>query len=296
MNHAICRGSLGMSEDVAGIESAATNRQAEISAIHTVPLPFDRAASRYDETRGGEGRGRALAASLHDHLAGSDCLPGRAIAVDIGVGTATVAAGLTERGWTVVGTDISGAMLDVARHRLPGLLIQADARQLPIRTASVDAVYGVWVLHVSGNPSRVVAEACRVLRHGGRFVYVPSRPEQAASDIDGLLGELGSALRGGRPRVDAINAVRDMATAAGLIEIGRTTVSVGENPLSPVVARRQLIDRTWSPLWTLSEEEWQRHVRPVINALASLPDQEKPRTGRDKYDAIIFSKLTVHDQ
>lgn len=113
---------------------------------------FDEIAPVYDETRGGEGRGGEYAADI-DRL-----LPrGPGTALEIGVGTGVVALGLRQRGWTVVGVDLSPPMLDRAVKRLGPSVAVGDARRLPVRTAGVDHAVAVWVIHDVAEPSRLRA-------------------------------------------------------------------------------------------------------------------------------------------
>jgi ubiquinone/menaquinone biosynthesis C-methylase UbiE len=55
---------------------------------------FDRVASRYDEARGGEQRGSAIAEELEPHLPANTDAP----ILEVGVGTEVVAAALRRRG------------------------------------------------------------------------------------------------------------------------------------------------------------------------------------------------------
>lgn len=250
-------------------------------------VSFDPVADRYDASRGRH-RGWWLAHSIDAELARFLAMPARV--AEVGAGTAIVAAALRSRGWAVAGLDIAPRMLAVAAARLPRLLVRADAQRLPFGSGRVDAVYGVWMLHVVARPDQVLNEVSRVLRPGGRFLYVPSRPERPVTDVDEVLTALGIALRGGRPRADRLDAVRRLGADAGLVETTRITVSAGPDSLSPAAACRHLEARTWSPLWTLSDRDWTTHVEPALAALRRLPDQDRPRTGRDRYDACVLAK------
>lgn len=66
-------------------------------------------------------------------LAEAQGLPGRRL-LDVGCGTGKSTAPMLERGWEVVGCDISAGMLEVARERLgAGIeLALADVRELPV--------------------------------------------------------------------------------------------------------------------------------------------------------------------
>jgi ubiquinone/menaquinone biosynthesis C-methylase UbiE len=87
---------------------------------------------------------------------------------DVGTGPGTVIGPARHRGATVVGVDLSEAMVDAARRRHPGVDVQVgNASALPFPDASFDAVsFGLCVL-VLPEPDRALAEARRVLRPGG---------------------------------------------------------------------------------------------------------------------------------
>jgi SAM-dependent methyltransferase len=87
--------------------------------------------------------------------------------------------GLLERGWRVVGVDLSGDQLRLARQRAgpPGaVLVAADASALPFADGSFDAVVSVLTHTDLDHPEAAFAEAARVLRRGGRLSYVGTHP------------------------------------------------------------------------------------------------------------------------
>ncbi|MCC7283221.1 MAG: ubiquinone/menaquinone biosynthesis methyltransferase, partial [Acetobacteraceae bacterium] len=90
------------------------------------------------------------------------------------------------RGADVCLSDINEAMLRVGRDRLleRGLVLPlavADAEQLPFRASGFDAVSIAFGLRNCTDKDRVLAEAFRVLRLGGRFFCLEfSRPAVAA--------------------------------------------------------------------------------------------------------------------
>lgn len=129
-------------------------------------LSYDDEAERYDATRGGEERARAAAAAV------AELVPGSGVALDVAGGTGSVSAALAGLGWSVLVTDASAGMLRVAQRRVPGRVARATATRLPVRTASVDLVTTIWLLHLLPvhEADRVLAEAARVLRRGGAFV------------------------------------------------------------------------------------------------------------------------------
>lgn len=78
---------------------------------------------------------------------------------------------------TVVGVDLSTAMLAVAARRATGLgrevtLLQADAGALPFVSGSFDTVVCTLGLCEVPEPRSVVAELARVLRPGGRLLLL----------------------------------------------------------------------------------------------------------------------------
>ncbi len=100
--------------------------------------------------------------------------PGTGTCLDVGCGTGVHASAVRRLGWTVVGVDLSPALLRRARPRLP--VAVADATRLPLADALLDAVVATLVHTDLDDWNTTVREIARVLRPGGRFVHVGVHP------------------------------------------------------------------------------------------------------------------------
>jgi SAM-dependent methyltransferase len=100
--------------------------------------------------------------------------PGTGTCLDLGCGTGVHAPAVRRLGWTVVGVDLSPALLRHARPRLP--VVVADAATLPLGDAGLDAVVATLVHTDFEDWAAAVHEIARVLRPAGRFVHVGVHP------------------------------------------------------------------------------------------------------------------------
>jgi SAM-dependent methyltransferase len=107
-------------------------------------------------------------------------LPGdvaEATAVELGCGSGYVSAWLARRGARPVGVDVSARQLAVA-HRLQGEfglsfpLVQADAERVPLADGCAGLVISEYGASVWCDPYRWIPEAARLLRPGGRLVFL----------------------------------------------------------------------------------------------------------------------------
>jgi len=80
---------------------------------------------------------------------------------------------LDRKGWAVTGIDLSEAMVDLARRRVPGLtdaLLVGPVERLPFEDGAFDAVTALGVLEFTEDVSLSLRELARVLRAGGTAV------------------------------------------------------------------------------------------------------------------------------
>ncbi|HSR23100.1 MAG TPA: class I SAM-dependent methyltransferase, partial [Candidatus Eisenbacteria bacterium] len=96
---------------------------------------------------------------------------------ELGCGTGYVSAWLARRGARPIGLDNSAAQLATARrlqleHRLDFPLVQADAERAPLAGGRFDLVVSEYGASIWCDPYRWVPEAARLLRPGGRLIFL----------------------------------------------------------------------------------------------------------------------------
>jgi ubiquinone/menaquinone biosynthesis C-methylase UbiE len=90
------------------------------------------------------------------------------------------------------GLDLNPAGIAFCRtkHQLPGLdFVQGDAEDLPFDAESFDAVINIEASHHYPRLSRFLAEAARVLRPGGYFLYADFRVHHLVDKWEAALAE-----------------------------------------------------------------------------------------------------------
>ena len=97
--------------------------------------------------------------------------------VELGCGTGYVSAWLARRGARPVGVDITPAQLETARalqreHGLVFPLLEASAEAVPLPDASFDLAISEYGAAIWCDPYRWIPEAARLLRPGGRLVFL----------------------------------------------------------------------------------------------------------------------------
>jgi SAM-dependent methyltransferase len=97
--------------------------------------------------------------------------------VELGCGTAYFSAWLAKRGARPIGVDITTAQLDTARRQMVATgiefpLIEADASVTGLPDASADLVLSEYGASIWVDPYRWIPEAARLLRPGGRLIFL----------------------------------------------------------------------------------------------------------------------------
>jgi SAM-dependent methyltransferase len=158
-------------------------------------------------------------AKLLGDVAGLDVL-------EIGCGAAQCARWLADRGARVAALDLSARQLQHARRideqegRAPLRLVQADATALPFAAGSFDLLCSAFgAVPFVADSARLMREAARVLRPGGRWAFAVPHPLRWA--LPDLPGEEGLVVRHSyfdrRPYVE-----QDEQGRAGYVEHHRT--------------------------------------------------------------------------
>jgi SAM-dependent methyltransferase len=119
------------------------------------------------------GTTEALLDLVHGLGATKGCAP---YVLEVGCGTGKWLADLRATGARVFGLDLSMGMLRQARRKPPLALARGRAEQLPFPAASFDGVYCVNAIHHFDRPRAFIAEACRILRPGGRLAVIGMDP------------------------------------------------------------------------------------------------------------------------
>lgn len=100
--------------------------------------------------------------------------------LDVGCGAGLFCELAALRGTSVIGLDASNSLLDLARHRaLRSTFFEGEMVAMPFVDSTFDVVTVLNSLQHATDPLKVLTEARRVLRPGGRLaIAVWARPEQ----------------------------------------------------------------------------------------------------------------------
>ncbi len=142
-----------------------------------------------------------------------------------------------------IGLDMTDEMLELARSNAAEAgvenveFVKGYLEEIPLPEASVDVIISNCVINLAGDKPKVLAEAARVLRPGGRFavsdvIADPDMDDATRADMAAYTGCIAGAL--------TEDEFRAALTAAGLIEIEiRETHRVHAQAASAIVRARR---------------------------------------------------------
>lgn len=99
------------------------------------------------------------------------------VVLEIGVGSGLNLPFYTGAVKQLYGIDLSPGLLAMARRRMdaarfPVVLLAQSAERLPLSDATIDTVVSTWTLCSIADPAMALREMKRVLRPGGRLLFV----------------------------------------------------------------------------------------------------------------------------
>ena len=126
--------------------------------------------------------------------------------VELGCGTAYFSAQLAHRGARPVGVDPTPAQLATARRMMESTgvtfpLVEAPAERVPLPDASFDLAFSEFGASLWADPAMWIPEAARLLRPGGRLVFLTNSFLAYLSGIDERDGKTSETLQ--RPQKDS---------------------------------------------------------------------------------------------
>lgn len=237
-------------------------------------VSFDRAAGRYDDTRGYPS---GVAERIGQELLRVGRVPLRGSVLEIGIGTGRISLPLLAAGVNVSGVDISPRMLDRLRAKAEAAraadptrpwgtldVREGDMTALPFADASFDAVVAVHVFHLVGDWRRALDEALRVVRPGGALLV--GQDVHAADDNYARIQDRWVEFvreQGANPqRFGAVgyNAVLEEVRARGL-PAEEHSVATWQVQHTPEQIVRYIGERIWSRTWDVPDDIFAESVR-----------------------------------
>jgi 2-polyprenyl-3-methyl-5-hydroxy-6-metoxy-1,4-benzoquinol methylase len=141
--------------------------------------------------------------------------PGQQV-LEVGCGIGTVTQCLAEKGFHVIGTDLSQTAIDYGLEKYPGLKLQtAEAEKLPFEDERFDCVISFDLFeHVEAIDDHV-AEVGRVLRSGGH--YLLGTPNKYCSALFDTLRHRGFGWRVHHPSLHTWRQLRRRLERHGFV-------------------------------------------------------------------------------
>lgn len=197
--------------------------------------------------------------------------------LDVACGTGHLTAAATRRGADAEGIDFAATMVSKAADNYPGVgFSEGDAETLPYPNDCFDAVAcSFGLLHLE-NPEKGVAEACRVIKNGGKYCFtVWCSPEQGGEFFNVVFSAVQThgTLDVPLPPAPPMFRFADPEECASILtEAGFSDVRFSELPL------------TWNA--DTSQEALDMIYKSVVRAPMILQAQEE--SAREKIEQAII--------
>lgn len=238
-------------------------------------LSFDRIADRYDTTRWYPDQ------IMEDILSvlKKNLDPDRPV-LDAGVGTGRFAKPLQDSGFTVVGVDISGRMLEKARLKGTEDLLRADVTELPFQDEVFGSAMSVHVLHLISNWRLALREISRVTTGhlvSVAFNKVESPAEELRRFYDQVCADLGYVVR--HP------GMREREMPEVLEPDDEVAITMHEHPIDVRNIISDYSNRTYSNQWMIPDEIHEQ----AIEALQERYEGVDQIIGRERISLLKWS-------
>jgi 2-polyprenyl-3-methyl-5-hydroxy-6-metoxy-1,4-benzoquinol methylase len=219
--------------------------------IEAEPARWNAQAASYDSSYDDPRGGRLVRARLEAAIELLGDSPGDVL--DAGMGGGRLVEALAARGWRVTGADVSEAMVELARRRVPeASLVVSPVEKLPFEAGSFDAVTALGVLEFASDLDAALRELARVLRPGGRAVLSwPNFGGLYTAWRGGVLYRVARALGRPAPPPARMRLVRGefeaRLRAAGLVPERRVALSPGGRATGGLLAAQLVVAARKAP-------------------------------------------------
>ncbi len=253
---------------------------------------FDPAAGYYDETRGFapgvEGPAIALMAGVGGFSPDSRVL-------EVGIGTGRIALPLAAHVRSVMGVDLSRAMIGrllAKRADRAVFPVLGDATRLPLPAASFDGAVAVHIFHLIPAWQTALREVARVLRPGARLVSAFYDQAEKESPVHELLSQAWDEAVG-RDRMENVGVPRTQYGTflpdEGWRQAGESQVYRYAQMRTPREHIRRMEQRIWSQCWRLPDAVIARGVTAMREAAAREGiDLETPFEIQSSFKAVAY--------
>ena len=235
-----------------------------------MPSYYDAAAQVYDASRYLTPAVADQAASFFERAAhlseGSSFL-------EVGIGTGNNVLPLARRGIRVTGTDVSAAMLEQARNKPGGEVLELildGYETLPFPEQSFSGVLTVHVLQNVGDWQALVTDISRVLRPGGVYFFAEYLLPAHRQEVERLFLSARQSLH--VDDAEPVSQVTSLLPAPSRPNVRRFLESQGAAPLETTVLSFQVSEpladllgwyerRAFGSCWSVSEAQYPAVMR-----------------------------------